>query len=385
MRRLFAITLTLAVIANTAWAGSPEFEMERVGTFRSEACGMGDFNNDGKLDIVAGPYWYEAPDWKAHKYRELRGNVDEKGKGYWDDFMNVPMDVDGDGKLDVVTCCWFAKQIDWYRNTGDQTPWPMTVIDKAGNHECGDLWDIDGDGKALEILPVTKDTHWYERGSKDGKPGLIRHDVSSKQSVFGAGCGDINGDGRPDIIRPETWFEAPKDPRNGTWKPHPIALGTLGKQKPRHTPQIWVCDVNADGKNDIITSDAHGYGLFWYEQKAGDGEVSWTQHVIDESWSQVHSITLADLDGDGDPDLVTGKRFYAHNGGDPGADEPVGVYWYELTAGKQPEWKKHVLSYDKGIGSGLAIPVVDIDGDGDLDIVVTSKCGGPVIFKNLMK
>ena len=135
----------------------------------------------------------------------------------------------------------------------------------------------------------------------------------------------------------------------------------------------------------IITSDAHGYGLFWYEQGLGGGGISWEQHVIDKSWSQVHSIALADLDGDGDLDLVAGKRFYAHNGSDPGADEPLGVYWYELTPGKRPEWEKHVLTHGEGIGSGLAIPVADLDGDGDLDIVVTGKWGGPVIFENQMK
>lgn len=385
MRTRLTILLTLAIIGHAAHAGAIEFSMKRVGTFRSEACGVGDFNNDGKLDIVAGPYWYEAPDWKVHKYRELRGSVDDQGKGYWDDFMNAPMDVDGDGKLDVVTCCWFAKQTDWYRNTGDETLWPMTVVDQAGNHECGDFWDIDGDGQAREILPVTTGTHWYELNTEPGQAGLHKHIVSADSAAWGAGCGDINGDGRPDIIRPDIWFEAPEDPRKGTWKAHPIALGTLGAEKAKHTSQIWVYDVNVDGRNDIITSDAHGYGLFWYEQQADGDSMSWKQHVIDQSWSQVHSITLADLDGDGDLDLVTGKRFYAHNGGDPGAQDPLGVYWYELTPGPQPTWTKHVLSYDQGIGSGLSIPVVDIDGDGDQDIVVTGKWGGPVLFENQLK
>lgn len=385
MKHSMAVMLTMAVIGHAGPARPVEFVMKRVGTFRSEACGVGDFNNDGRLDIVAGPYWYEAPDWTAHKYRELRGNVDDKGKGYWDDFMNIPMDVDGDGRLDVVTCGWFAEQIDWYRNTGDETPWPMTVIDKGGNYECGDLWDVDGDGKALELLPATMHTVWYERGVRDGRAGLVRHEVSSKASIWGMGCGDINGDGRPDIIRPETWFEAPADPRKGEWIAHPIALGTLGKDEPKHTAQIWVHDVNADGRNDIITSDAHGYGLFWYEQTRDNGNITWRQHVIDSSWSQVHSIQLADLDGDGDLDLVTGKRLYAHNGQDPGAEEPLGVYWYELTAGPQPSWKKHVLTQGEGIGSGMSIPVVDLDGDGDLDIVVTGKWGGPVIFENRTK
>jgi hypothetical protein len=372
------------------------FVAHRVGQFRSEACCVGDFNNDGRLDILAGPYWYEAPDWKAHQFRALKGKVDKKGRtysvnekgiGYWDDFMNLPLDVDGDGLLDVVTCCWFSKQIDWYRNTGTTGgEWPMTIGEKNGNYECGELWDIDGDGKKLEILPDTKDTKWYEIGIRDnGERGLIKHTVSQEERPFGGGVGDINGDGRPDILRPDAWYEAPADPRKGQWKKHPLAVGSLSEGQAEHTPQIQVYDVDEDGLNDIITSSAHRHGIFWYKQIRKGSKISWKQHLIDKSWSQAHSITLADLDEDGDLDFVTGKRFLAHNGNDPDARSPLGVYWYELKRGPAVEWIKHIISYDEGIGSGLSIPVVDIDGDGDLDIVVTGKWGGPVYFENKSK
>jgi len=364
------------------------FVMHRVGSSRSEACTVGDFNGDGKLDIVAGPFWYEAPTWKPHKFRTLRGKVDEAGKGYYDDFMNAALDVDGDGRTDVVTCCWFAKQLDWYRNTGPGGgPWPMTVVDKErGNHECGDVWDIDGDGKAREVLPVTRDTYWYEvRKRPDGSQGFVRHEVSKRKSYYGCGVGDINGDGRPDIVRPNVWYEAPPDPRKGTWTPHRLAVGNPVDGKGTHTPQIHVYDVNADGLNDIVTSAAHDYGIFWYQQVRSGGKTTWKRYVIDSSWSQPHSLEMADIDGDGDKDLVTGKRFFAHNGKDPGGNEPVGVYWYELKRGRQPKWIKHVISYDQGIGSGMNVPVVDLDGDGDLDIVVTGKWAGPVFFENQTK
>ena len=375
---------------------APEFITHRIGKFRSEACSVGDFNNDGKLDIVASPYWYEAPNWKPHQFRSLEGRVDEKGKtyavdekgvGYWDDFMNLPLDVDGDGLLDVVTCSWFSKQIDWHRNTGSKGgQWPVILGEKNGNYECGDLWDIDGDGKKLEILAHTQDTKWYEAGVKaDGKRGLIRHNVSENQNLFGGGVGDINGDGRPDIVRPDAWYAGPVDPRKGSWQEHPLAVGSLTEGKAEHTPQIWVYDVDADGRNDIVTSSAHAHGIFWYEQGREGERISWRQHVIDKSWSQVHSITLADMDEDSDLDLFTGKRFFAHNGSDPDAHAPLGIYWYELRRDTSVRWRKHVISLGEHISPSLSIPVVDLDGDGDLDIVVTGKWGGPVFLENTAK
>ena len=60
----------------------PSFKTHRIGNYRSEACGVGGFNGDGKLDIVAGPFLYPAPDWKAVKIRTLGGSVDVEGNGY---------------------------------------------------------------------------------------------------------------------------------------------------------------------------------------------------------------------------------------------------------------------------------------------------------------
>ncbi len=361
--------------------GGVKFAMHRIGNFRSEACGVADFNCDGKPDVFAGEFLYLAPDFKPVKVRTIAGSVDENGKGYRNDFANMPLDVDGDGKPDIISVDWFSKSSTWFKNTGASGEWPMTLIEQNGNFECGNLADVLGHGKADCVLPDVKRTVWYEQV----KGGLAIHVVSEKPMNFGGGAGDLNGDGRPDIIRPDAWFEAPADPRKGEWIERPIKLGSKEDGKSEHTAQILVFDVNGDGLNDLICSSAHRYGIFWYEQFREGGEIKFKRHLIDDTWTQAHSLALGDLDGDGKPELVAGKRFMAHNGKDPEEDAPLGVYYYKLQVKPEVKWTKHVITFNQGVGSGLNVCLADMDGDSDLDVVVTGKFGGPVWFENKTK
>ena len=217
---------------------------------------------------------------------------------------------------------------------------------------------------------------WYELSRKGSSEPWIKHEINPHSFGHGIGAGDVNGDGRTDIITPKGWFEAPPDPRRGQWAFHPeFDLGDTGF--------IYVYDVNGDGLPDLISSLGHDYGIFWLEQrKDAAGMRSWVKHIIDDGWSQSHALTLADLNGDGKPELITGKRYKAHEH-DPGANEPLGVYWYEFKqTAKGVEWRRHIIDYSSRAGGGLQIPVVDIDGDGDLDVVVAGK-SGLFLFENL--
>jgi hypothetical protein len=375
MRHPIATAILLCLAGGLAWTLSrPDeipFEKHALDLGSNEPCAIADVNGDAKPDIISGENWYEGPRWTKHRFRSINF-----ANNYIDDFSDLPLDVNGDGHVDVVSCAWFAKRLWWNENPGrGKGEWKEHEIDSGFPIEFAFLVDLDNDGKAHEVLPqfggAKAPLSWYE--AKNGK--FVKHVVSPTSYGHGIGAGDVNGDGRNDLITPKGWFEAPPDPRTGDWKWHPdFDLGATGF--------IYAHDVNGDGKPDLVTSMAHDYGIFWMEQGAGG---KWTKHVIDDSWSQSHAMTMVDLRGDGRKQFITGKRFMAHNGRDPGEKEPLGVYWYEyLRDGNKVEWVKHVVDYSTRTGGGMQIPVADLDGDGDPDFVVAGK-SGLFLFENLTK
>jgi len=377
------LTLAPALVIPEARVAAPKsdeilFRKHTIDLGSSESCAVVDVNKDGRLDIVASENWYEQRSsaagqpsrWVKHGFRKLGYN-----SFYIENLIDIGVDVNGDGFTDIVSSSYWSKPFTWWENPGRQSKaWRENVITSDSPVEFVFLVDILGTGKPFQLLPQFGNPKtplaWYELVGTGAEAKWKNHEISPQSYGHGIGAGDVNGDGRTDIITPKGWFEAPLDRRNEAWAFH--AEFELGK-----TGFIYVLDINGDKLPDLVTSLGHDYGIFWFEQrKKATGERDWAKHVIDKSWSQAHALTLADLNSDGQPDLVTGKRFMAHNGNDPGGREPLGVYWYEwLTVEGRLEWKKHIIDYSTRAGGGMQIPVVDIDGDGDLDVVTPGKSG----------
>jgi len=367
------------------------FRVNMVDPGFSESVAVADFNRDGRLDILSAEYWYEAPDWTRHKIRDIPFN-----SSYIDNFSDLPLDVDGDGYTDVVQIAYFARRIVWLKNPGKGPgPWVETEIDVVGPTEFAFLVDLNNDGKAQEVLPqftggAKAPLTWYEL--VNGK--WVKHVVSSQSYGHGIGVGDVNGDKRNDILTPQGWLEAPPDVRApGNWTMHATdwsqlpegsttgpaaAPGASPAPQPPARPAeyafMYVIDVNKDGRSDVVTSMAHSYGVLWFEQTA---DSRWVRRMIDSTWANAHSSAMADVNGDGQLDLVAAKRYFGRTGNDPAEREPMGIYWYQFRPGAKDsvEWIRHIVDYGGRAGGGLQMVVEDMDGDGDRDVVTAGKTG----------
>ena len=373
-------TLLLLLPAPLGCAASREvaFKMHVINADSAfEAASVFDVNRDGKLDIFSGGFWYEAPHWTKQFVRDVP-SADQ----YYLDFSNLPIDVDGDGWTDVITCAWHNKRLSWLRNPGPSAgPFQELKIDEPGNLETAILADVNGDGQP-DVIPCLFNGRpaWYEfrrDASASGGAQWQKHLLPPQLEGAGIGAADLNADGRYDIVGGKGWAQQPAEP-TADWSWHPeFDLQDAGIP-------IQLYDVDEDGDLDLIWGMGHDYGLYWLEQDRNpQGQRIWNRHDIDHTWSQAHLLLLGDLDGDGRKELVTGKRYRAHNGRDPGENEPRCLYYYRFDRATR-NWRRHPIQENGPAGMGLSSQLADIDADGDLDIIAPGK-SGLYLFENLLR
>ncbi len=393
----FLFVLAVATVARGQDAVLHTFERQPLtDIYYSEGATTGDIDGDGKADIVHGPYWFAGPEFKQK--REIYPAVAQPRKGYANNFFSWVYDFDGDGSNDVLSVGLPGSAAVLNRKPGHAglyKPWQQTAVLPGIGNESPQFLNLVGDQRP-ELVCVHEGRFGY--AAPDWKRPLAPwsfHPISKADGfgrfTHGLGLGDVDGDDRLDVLFKGGWFQQPKsldgDP---AWKLHPVRFAGPGGA------DMFTYDVDGDGDNDVITSlAAHTFGLAWYEQLHDGDQIVFRQHLImgDHAsqnrygvlFSELHAVHLADIDGDGLKDIVTGKTYWSHHTQSPLWDAGAVVYWFKLvrSKNKKVDWVPYQADGESGIGRQLT--VADINGDSLPDIVVGGMKGAHVLIHKKTK
>ncbi|HEV3204772.1 MAG TPA: VCBS repeat-containing protein [Gemmataceae bacterium] len=347
--------------------------------FRSEGAAVADVNKDGKLDIIAGDVWYEAPDWKMHEIRKP-GDYGDGVKGYSNSFACFVDDFNGDGWPDVIVIGFPGKPCHWYENPkGEPGHWKEHLIWRSACNETPQYVDLFGDGKRKLIMAIQPEGQmcWFQPGKDPTQPWEM-HPISQPSAPgkkvpgtdvysHGLGVGDVNGDGRLDVICTGGWWEQPARDDGKPWIFHACKIG-------EDCADMYAFDMDGAGKADIISSSAHLYGI-WAHKQLTESSFQ-TKALFPKLFSQTHALNFVDINGDGLKDLVTGKRWWAHGPtGDADPNLAPVLYWFEAKKDRNgmTQFMPHQIDADSGIGTQFV--VTDVNGDKLPDIVIANKKG----------
>lgn len=390
--------LAASLAVSPASSPASDFAFQRVKLhdgYYSDGINAGDVNGDGSPDIVAGPYWYAGPSFtQKFAFRAPRSTPFPDGE-YSDCYAVFVHDVNSDGWPDILSLRQTGgTEIVWYENPkGAAGYWVERSVFSSVHNESPAFADVDGDGKPELVTNSGRYGGWVSPDwNSPASPWTFRSVTQQAPEAWnwgpfthGSGVGDVNGDGRADLLFPQGWWEQPANPSSVPWTHHPADFwGQELAAEGRGGAHMHVTDVDGDGDNDVITSlQAHGWGLAWFENQGGQFVRRMIMNTRADTalygvaFPQLHALALGDMDGDGLADIVTGKRRGTHGNGlsaeELDAPAPLYVFRLERPAGEAPRFVPHLV--DSSAGVGTQVVVADVDGDGRPDILTASRQG----------
>jgi hypothetical protein len=322
---------------------------------------VADVDGDGDLDVLSASYnddrvaWYEnvagdASRWTAHTVTTAANGADAV----------VAADLDGDGDLDLASASDLDNEVTWYENRGGKVAaWPQHAVTTAvpgARSVVGADIDGDGDLDAVSASPNADRIVWYENRAGSGLE-WTEHDVAQgANGAYSVWAGDVDGDGDADVVSASSiddriLLHRNLDGHGLRWSTQVISSQASGASS------VTAADIDGDGDLDVLSASDFDAKIAWYENL--DGGQHWRERVISTSANGATSVIAADIDGDGDMDVASASRF----------DDKIA--WYKNVAGDGSSWREHVVS--RTADGASAVIAGDIDGDGDLDLVSASR------------